>query len=71
MSRYYVFYGHQLHSSGEKGSLSNLLRGAPEGSILHDSHDKDELPWFDRNMATIEEEDVPPLLRAMALMLGE
>lgn len=70
MSRYYVFYGHQLHSSGERGSLSNLIRGAPDGSIIYDTR-ADDSPWFDKRITTIEEEDVPPLLRAMALMLGD
>lgn len=70
MSRYYVFYGHQLHSEGPQGSLAHLVASAPDGSIIHDTRDVD-FPWFDKHISTIEEEDVPPLLRAMALMLGD
>lgn len=70
MSRYYVFYGQQLHSEGPQGSLRHLITGAPEGSIIHDKSD-DNMPWFDKYITAIAEEDVPPLLRTMALMLGD
>lgn len=70
MARYYVFYGHQLHSQGPQGSLAYLIADAPDESIIYDTR-ADDSPWFDKRITTIEEEDVPPLLRAMALMLGD
>lgn len=74
MRRYYVFYGEQLHSeymmaidfwkAKDRGEI-------PEGSYRY-CNETDE--WvhitYAEAIKSVDVNDVPPLLRAMALMLG-
>lgn len=75
MSSYYVFYGEQLHSDYTRAiDFWNAKdRGEmPEGSYRY-CNGSDE--WvhitYAEAIKSVDTNDVPPLLRAMALMLGD
>lgn len=74
MSLYYVFYGEQLHSKYTKAM--DFWHARDRGEIPAGSYrySVEQQEWAHAteysSIKSVVQQDVPPILRAMALMLG-